>query len=80
MAKAIRITQDSARDLKSAAICCSPRLRKTNQAVGGTLSLVAEFPDREPVVLAGILVHILVPRIGFTRDQEFSSAVNLQDK
>ena len=29
-------------------------LRKTVEAMGGTLSLVAEFPDRKPVVLAGI--------------------------
>ena len=29
-------------------------LRKTVEAMGGTLSLVAEFPDREPVVLSGI--------------------------
>jgi hypothetical protein len=29
-------------------------LRKTVQAVGGNLSLVAEFPDRAPVVLSGI--------------------------
>ena len=29
-------------------------LRKTVQAMGGSLSLVAEFPDREPVVLSGI--------------------------
>lgn len=29
-------------------------LRKTVQAMGGTLSLVAEFPDRPPVALSGI--------------------------
>jgi hypothetical protein len=29
-------------------------LRKTVKAMGGSLSLVAEFPDRGPVVLAGI--------------------------
>ena len=28
-------------------------LRKTVRAMGGNLSLVAEFPDREPVVLSG---------------------------
>jgi hypothetical protein len=53
---------------------------ENHQGRGRDLSLVAEFPDREPVVLTGILVYIPVPRIGFTRDQEFSSAVNLQDK
>ena len=29
-------------------------LRKTVEAMGGSLSLVAEFPDRAPVVLSGI--------------------------
>jgi len=29
-------------------------LRKTIEAMGGRLSLVAEFPDRNPVVLSGI--------------------------
>ena len=29
-------------------------LRKTVEAMGGNLSLVAEFPDRPPVVLSGI--------------------------
>ena len=29
-------------------------LRKTVQVMGGNLSLVAEFPDRAPVVLSGI--------------------------
>jgi hypothetical protein len=29
-------------------------LRKSVEAMGGNLSLIAEFPDREPVVLSGI--------------------------
>jgi hypothetical protein len=29
-------------------------LRKTVAAMGGNLSLIAEFPDRERVILAGI--------------------------
>jgi hypothetical protein len=29
-------------------------LRRSIEALGGRLSLVAEFPDRPPVVLAGI--------------------------
>jgi hypothetical protein len=29
-------------------------LRKTVEVMGGKLSLVAEFPDRAPVVLSGI--------------------------
>jgi hypothetical protein len=30
------------------------RRAREMEALGGTLSLVAEFPDRDPVVLAGI--------------------------
>ena len=37
-------------------------LRKTVEAMGGTLSLVAEFPDREPVVLSGIRAYDALPR------------------
>jgi hypothetical protein len=29
-------------------------LRRSIEAMGGKLSLVAEFPDRKPVVLSGI--------------------------
>jgi len=29
-------------------------LRKTVEAMGGNLSLVAEFPDRKPIVLSGL--------------------------
>jgi hypothetical protein len=39
-------------------------LRKTVEAMGGNLSLVAEFPDRAPVVLSGIAEddHMKKPR------------------
>jgi hypothetical protein len=30
------------------------RKRRSIEALGGKLSLVAEFPDRDPVVIAGI--------------------------
>jgi hypothetical protein len=76
MTKAIRITQDSARALKSAAICCSPRLRKTIKAVGGTCRLWPNSPTASRLFSPAYSFT----RIGFTRDQEFSSAVNLQDK
>jgi len=32
-------------------------LRKTVQAMGGNLSLIAEFPDRSPIILSGIAGH-----------------------
>ena len=46
---------------KSEAISCCP-LRKTVEAMGGSLTLVAEFPDRKPVVLSGLAESDLHPR------------------
>ncbi len=54
MAKSLRITQDSVSRLEKRSDLLLSTLRKTVEAMGGNLSLVAEFPDREPVVLAGI--------------------------
>jgi transcriptional regulator with XRE-family HTH domain len=54
MAKALGITQDSVSRLEKRSDLLLSTLRKTVQAMGGNLSLVAEFPDRAPVVLAGI--------------------------
>jgi transcriptional regulator with XRE-family HTH domain len=54
MAKALGITQDSVSRLEKRSDLLLSTLRKTVQAMGGNLSLVAEFPDRPPVVLSGI--------------------------
>jgi len=54
MAKAIGITQDSVSRLEKRSDLLLSTLRKTIEAMGGNLSLVAEFPDRAPVVLSGI--------------------------
>ena len=54
MAKALGITQDSVSRLEKRSDLLLSTLRKTVQALGGNLSLVAEFPDRPPVVLSGI--------------------------
>lgn len=54
MAKALGITQDSVSRLEKRSDLLLSTLRKTVKAMGGSLSLVAEFPDRGPVVLAGI--------------------------
>lgn len=54
MAKVLGITQDSVSRLEKRSDLLLSTLRKTVQAMGGNLSLVAEFPDRAPVVLAGI--------------------------
>ena len=54
MAKKLGITQDGVSRLEKRSDLLLSTLRKTVQAMGGNLSLVAEFPDREPVVLSGI--------------------------
>jgi transcriptional regulator with XRE-family HTH domain len=54
MAKTLGITQDSVSRLEQRSDLLLSTLRKTVKAMGGNLSLVAEFPDRAPVVLAGI--------------------------
>jgi DNA-binding XRE family transcriptional regulator len=54
MAKALGIGQDGVSKLEKRADLMISTLRKTIEAMGGKLALVAEFPDREPVVLCGI--------------------------
>jgi|SRR5208337_126751 len=54
MAKALGINQDSVSRLERRSDLLLSTLRKTVEAMGGNLSLVAEFPDRAPVVLSGI--------------------------
>lgn len=54
MAQALGIGQDSVSKIEKRADLMISTLRKTVEAMGGTLSPVAEFPDREPVVLSGI--------------------------
>src|ERR1041384_2476452 len=54
MAKELGIGQDGVSKLEKRADLMISTLRKTVEAMGGSLSLVAEFPDREPVVLSGI--------------------------
>jgi transcriptional regulator with XRE-family HTH domain len=54
MAKELGITQDSVSRLEKRSDLLLSTLRKTVKAMGGNLSLVAEFPDRPPVVLSGI--------------------------
>ncbi|MCY4586812.1 MAG: XRE family transcriptional regulator [Bryobacterales bacterium] len=54
MAQQLGITQDSVSRLEKRSDLLLSTLRKTVEAMGGNLSLVAQFPDRAPVVLAGI--------------------------
>ena len=54
VAKELGITQDGVSRLEQRSDLLLSTLRRTVEAMGGNLSLVAEFPDREPVVLSGI--------------------------
>src|SRR5271167_5033329 len=54
MAKELGISQDGISKLEKRSDLLLSTLRKTVEAMGGNLSLVAEFPDRNPVVLYGI--------------------------
>ena len=54
MAKTLGITQDSVSRLEKRSDLLLSTLRKTVEAMGGHLSLIAEFPDRAPVVLSSI--------------------------
>lgn len=54
MAKALGISQDGVSRLEKRSDLLLSTLQKTVKAMGGNLSLVAEFPDRPPVVLSGI--------------------------
>ena len=54
MAKVLGISQDGVSRLEKRSDLLLSTLRKSVEAMGGNLSLVAEFPDREPVVLSGI--------------------------
>jgi transcriptional regulator with XRE-family HTH domain len=54
MAKELGIGQDGVSKLEKRADLMISTLRKTVEALGGRLSLVAEFPDQRPVVLSGL--------------------------
>jgi DNA-binding XRE family transcriptional regulator len=62
IAKALGITQDSVSRLEKRSDLLLSTLRKTINAMGGDLSLVAEFRDRPPVVLSGIAQGDLRPK------------------
>jgi transcriptional regulator with XRE-family HTH domain len=54
MAKTLGIGQDGVSKLEKRADLMISTLRRSIRAMGGNLSLVAEFPDRAPVRLSGI--------------------------
>ena len=62
MAKELGISQDGISKLEKRSDLLLSTLRKTVEAMGGSLSLVAEFPDRCPVVLSGIAEDEIAPK------------------
>ena len=54
VAAELGITQDGVSRLEQRSDLLLSTLRKTVEAMGGNLSLVARFPDRPPVELLGI--------------------------
>jgi len=52
VAKKLGITQDSVSRLEKRSDLLISTLRKTVKAMGGDVRIVAEFPDRAPVVLS----------------------------
>ncbi len=54
IAKSLNIGQEGVSKIERRSDLLISTLRRTVEAMGGSLSLVAEFPDRDPVVLSGI--------------------------
>jgi DNA-binding XRE family transcriptional regulator len=54
MAKTLGVAQKQVSEIEKRTDMHISTLRRSIEAMGGTLSLVAEFPDRAPVMLAGI--------------------------
>ncbi len=54
VAKALRISQDGVSRLERRTDLMLSTLRKSVEAIGGSLTLVVEFPDRAAVILSGI--------------------------
>ncbi len=54
VAEALGIGQDQVSRLEQRSDFLISTLRSYIEAMGGSLSLVAEFPDRKPVILSGI--------------------------
>ena len=54
LAERLKVSQDRISRMERRTDLLISTLRRHVAAMGGNLSLVAEFPDREPVILAGL--------------------------
>lgn len=61
MAEVLGIGQDSVSRLEQRSDLLISTLRGYVEALGGRLSLVAEFPDKDPIVLSGLTALADVP-------------------
>ena len=57
VARELGISQDAVSRLEQRSDVLLSTLRRTVEAMGGSLSLIAKFPDRPPVELSGIAGH-----------------------
>lgn len=62
IAKSLRIGQEGVSKIEKRSDLLISTLRGYVEAMGGQLSLVAEFPDHEPVVLSGIAEEAPEPK------------------
>ena len=69
MAKSLHIGQEGISKLEKRSDLLISTLRGYVEAMGGQLSLVAEFPDRKPVVLSGIRSMDTVPTVVRKRER-----------
>jgi len=67
LAKALRISQDGVSRLERRTDLLLSTLRKSVEAMGGRLSLVAEFPDRRSVVISSVAGAEPIPRRRYRR-------------
>ena len=67
VAKKLGISQDGVSRLEKRSDLLLSTLRKSVEAMGGRLSLIAEFPDRPPVILAGISEEVDKPLLATKR-------------
>ena len=63
VAKSLRIGQDGISKIEKRSDLLISTLRDYVAAMGGQLSLVVEFPDREPVVLSGLAEFAPEPKV-----------------
>jgi len=63
MAETLGIGQDGVSRLEKRSDLLLSTLRTYIEAMGGQLSLIAKFPDREPVTLTGLATMETAPRL-----------------